>query len=77
MSKHEPTIVSIAEVKVSQDVVNILIDFLDMARKGEITAIALATTTPTKEVYVGRAGEQGLSLVGGLEMIKRNVLDGL
>ena len=73
----KPTIVSLAETQINNDVVAILEDFLGMARKGEITAIAMSATTPGKEVYTGRSGEQGLALVGGLEYIKSRVLENL
>lgn len=70
-------VMQFSEITIDDDVVEALQDFLGKAQRGEIVSIAIVGTNPAREVWMARAGEQGMALVGGLETIKAKVIKGL
>jgi hypothetical protein len=67
-------VASLSEKRADKDVVAKLRDFLEMAERGDLVAVAIVGGTAGKEMWMGRAGDQGVAMVGALEMMKARIL---
>jgi hypothetical protein len=57
-----------------QEVIEVLEEALDSARRGEITAIAGAWLTANEKAFTFEAGNRFTALVGGLELAKYDMI---